>query len=208
MLFSISLERHLNYCWVKTSCLTVIHFSDGAPTQYKNRIGFVDCSHSAKDHGIQFERHLFGSRHGKGPCERDIGVIKESINRAVAAGQAHVSLPRDLFNVWGKHLIPPRQGTQHSLTKWRFLFVDTGNISRDTPNQTQTKPPPHPPPPNNNNNKQANKQTTTNTRKCTASRDFNHLLLFSARERSSFCSGCRGDDAYAYSDVFGQWTVT
>ena len=156
----------------------------------------------------QFERHLFGSRLGKGPCERDIGVIKESINRAVAAGQAHVSSPRDLFNVCCKHLILPRQGTQHSHTKWRFLFVDTGNISRDTPNRTQTKPTPQ-----NNNNNNKTKQTTTtattkNTRKCTASREFNHLLLFSARERSSSCNGCRGDDAYAYSDVSGQWTVT
>ena len=59
MLCSILLERLLNCCLVKMSCLTVIQFSDGASTQYKSRISFVDCSHSVEDHGIQSERHFF-----------------------------------------------------------------------------------------------------------------------------------------------------
>ena len=33
-------------------------------------------------------------------------------------------------------------------------------------------------------------------------------FVVSVRECSCFCNGCRGDDACAYSDVSGQWTVT
>lgn len=45
----------------------IVSFSDGPPTQYKNRINFVDCSHAPSDFGVEAERHYFGSRHGKGP---------------------------------------------------------------------------------------------------------------------------------------------
>ena len=54
----------------------VIQFSDGAPSQYKNKVYFADCSFSEQDFNILSERHFFGSRHGKGPCDREIGVIK------------------------------------------------------------------------------------------------------------------------------------
>ena len=53
----------------------MIHFSDGCPSQYKGKTSFVDASFSLEDHGIPTEKHYFGSRHGKGPCDAEIGVI-------------------------------------------------------------------------------------------------------------------------------------
>ena len=105
----------------------------------------------------------------------------------MAAGQAHTGSPRDLFSVCCERLSLPHQGTQHSHTKRRFLFVDTGNISRDRPSRTQTK-------------------TLKNTRKMHCIRGIQPFVVC-VRERSCFCNGCRGDDACAYTGVSGQWTV-
>ena len=82
----------------------LVQFSDGAPMQYKNRIAFADCSCAMQDLGIMSERHFFGSRHGKGPCDREIGVIKKSVARAVAARQDEVEPPRDLYDLCKKRL--------------------------------------------------------------------------------------------------------
>ncbi|GFO15724.1 hypothetical protein PoB_004222900 [Plakobranchus ocellatus] len=84
----------------------VIGFSDGASTHYKNRISFAHCSHAFVDLKIMSERHFFGSRHGKGPCDREIEVIKTSVTRAVAARQGVV----EFFNMCRVRLqLPPLQ---------------------------------------------------------------------------------------------------
>ena len=85
-------------------------FSDGAPTQYKNRVNFVDCSFAQADLGVTTERHFFGSRHGKGPCDREIGVIKKAVNRAVAARQADVASAEEVFSLCSDRLSLPRPG--------------------------------------------------------------------------------------------------
>lgn len=83
----------------------IVSFSDGAPTQYKNRINFVDCS----DLGVETQRHYFGSRNRKGPCDREIGVLKKSVNRAVAARQVHVLTARDFYDVCCQHSTSPHR---------------------------------------------------------------------------------------------------
>lgn len=60
-----------------------IQFPDGAPTQYKSKYNFVDISMCHDDFGFSVEKHFFGSRHGKGPCYGEVGVIKRSANLAV-----------------------------------------------------------------------------------------------------------------------------
>jgi len=63
-----------------------IHFSDRAPTQYKSKANFVDLSMAQEDFGLDIEKHFFGSRHGKGPCDGEIGVLKRSASLAVKRG--------------------------------------------------------------------------------------------------------------------------
>ena len=166
----------------------IISFSDGAPTQYKNRINFVDCSHAKEDFGVESERHFFGSRHGKGPCDREIGVIKKSVNRAVAASQVQISSPREFYDACCQRLVLPRQGTDHSHTKRRFLFVTPEDIERERPCRTQTK-------------------RLANTQKIHCVKGVQPFVV-SVRERSCFCQGCRGNGPCSKSDVTGKWTVT
>lgn len=77
----------------------VILFSDGAPTPYKNRINFADCSFTPFDFGAQTERHYSGSRHGKGPCDREIGVVKKTVNHYVKARQTNVASAEGFFSL-------------------------------------------------------------------------------------------------------------
>ena len=165
----------------------LIHFSDGAPTQYKNRIAFVDCSYATEDLGVKSERHFFGSRHGKGPCDHEIGVIKKSVRIAVAARQDEVASPRDLSDICKKKrlCLPSIEGHHH--TKRRFVFVDKTSIVRERPEQTATK-------------------SLKNTRKLHCISGIQPYVL-SVRERSCFCSGCRGGNLCLHAELAGPWNV-
>ena len=76
----------------------LIQFSDGAPTQYKGKVNFADLSYSLEDYGVPTEKHYFGSRHGKGPCDREIGTIKKSVTLAVKSRAAEVSEAKSFFD--------------------------------------------------------------------------------------------------------------
>lgn len=167
---------------------TVITFSDGAPTQYKNRVAFVDCSHAPKDLGVDSQRHFFGSRHGKGPCDRETGVIKKCLKMAVAAGSAHISSPLALYAFCCKRLCLPRPGTDHSHIKRRFLFVATADIDRERPTRTETK-------------------RLKDTQKMHCVKSIQPFVV-AVRERSCFCQGCRHDGPCVNSDIAGEWMVT
>ncbi|XP_041351558.1 uncharacterized protein LOC121370414 [Gigantopelta aegis] len=162
----------------------LITFSDGAPTQYKNRINFVDCSHALVDFGVMSERHYFGSRHGKGPCDREIGVIKKSVNRSVAARQVDMTDARSLFELCTSRLQLPREA-EHSHTKRRFLWVEPADINRDRPLRTQTKP-------------------LKDTRKHHCIKGIQPFVV-SVRERSCFCKGCEGNTPCINADASGPW---
>ena len=161
----------------------VIAFSDGAPTQYKNRIAFADCSNAATDLSIQSERHFFGSRHGK-------GVIKKSVTRAVAARQVDVLVAADFFQMCSTRLQLPPPNVEHSHTKRRFVYVDCGSINRDRPDRTNTR-------------------SVPNTQKIHCVRGIQPFTV-SARERSCFCAVCRGneDGLCKFSDLAGVWSST
>ena len=56
--------------------LKIIHFSDGAASQYKNLKNFINlCSHQA-DFGISAEWHFLATSHGKGACDGLGGTVK------------------------------------------------------------------------------------------------------------------------------------
>ena len=77
----------------------LVHFSDGAPTQYKCKVNFCDASFSNNDFGFVTERHYFGSRHGKGPCDREIGVLKKHVSLSVKARLVEVGNAKELFHI-------------------------------------------------------------------------------------------------------------
>lgn len=110
----------------------LIHFTDGAPTQYKSRINFADASFSNEDFGFSTEKHFFGSRHGKGPCDREIGVLKKQVRLAVNARRAEVSNAFDLYEYGRQNLTRPKVGSDdHVHAKRKFLYVASGEINRD-----------------------------------------------------------------------------
>ena len=67
-----------------------------------------------QDFDIVSEKHFFGSRHGKGPCDREIGVLMKSITMAVASGQVHAGTP---FTACKDRLSLPKDKEGHVHTK-------------------------------------------------------------------------------------------
>ena len=70
--------KHLNEQHT-TPFQKVIFFSDGVPAQYKNKTAFADLSCTEEDFGDSAERHFFGTRHGKGHCDRELGTLKKAV---------------------------------------------------------------------------------------------------------------------------------
>ncbi|XP_033122022.1 uncharacterized protein LOC117121038 [Anneissia japonica] len=68
-------ERGLSVC-------RIIQFTDGCSAQYKSKTQFFDISQAMPDLNTTMERDFFGSCHGKGPCDGEGGVIKNSARRA------------------------------------------------------------------------------------------------------------------------------
>lgn len=93
----------------------VIQFSDGCGAQYKGRTNFVDVSHAAEDTGVPTEKHFFGSRHGKGPCDAEIGIVKRMVSSAVKARRAVVSNANELSTT-ARHLSPGHQHLMYTAT--------------------------------------------------------------------------------------------
>ena len=117
-----------------------IHFSDGSPCQYKSKVNFADASHGQVDFGFPVEKHFFGSRHGKGPCDGEIGVLKKSAMGAVRSRQVIISDALDLFNYGkGKLTLPKVDADRHSHTKRTFLYVKKGDIPRERKDRTEVK---------------------------------------------------------------------
>lgn len=60
----------------------VIYFSDGAPSQYKNRFNVLNVLMHEDDFGIPAEWHYFATSHGKGPSDGLGGTVKRLAARA------------------------------------------------------------------------------------------------------------------------------
>lgn len=147
----------------------VVYFSDGAPTQYKNKINFVNCSFSEEDFGVKTKKHFFSSRHGKGPCDREIGVLKKC---AVAAGCQDILEPMQFFQYCTENLSLPKVGVDqdHTHTKIQFFYVKKTDVNRNLPER-------------------ANIKQLKDTRKYHCTRSVQPCVI-SVRERSCFCRGC------------------
>ena len=165
----------------------LIQFSDGCACQYKSKTNFADVSHSKEDFSIASEKHFFGSRHGKGPCDREIGVLKKTITMAVASGQVHVGTPMEFYTACKERLsIPKDKGHVH--TKRRFVYIEKNDINRVRPDRSQV-------------------QSVKGTRKT-------HCVIgikpytIRVQERSCFGKACQDDSSSCPNkDITGPWTT-
>lgn len=166
----------------------VIQFSDGAASQYKNKTAFNDASFGKEDAGCTMERHFFGSRHGKGPCDREIGVFKKQLRFSVLARQSFVADAKDMVAFGEKKLLKPKDGKSchdGGHTKRRFFHVEVGQIKR----------------------------ARRRTQGLIAAKDTRSLHSIvgvaphqlKVRERSCFCPDCESDKPCSNQDVLGLW---
>ncbi|KAK7093018.1 hypothetical protein V1264_008679 [Littorina saxatilis] len=118
----------------------IITWTDGCASQYKSKGPFADISHVFQDYGVAFERHLFGSRHGKGPSDGESAVIKSHAFNATKAGRTDIATAEDLYNYCQTSALnkqPHDEDQCHHLLR-TFFWVAEGEILRQRGRQEQT----------------------------------------------------------------------
>ena len=113
-----------------------VEFTDGCAGQYKSKEPFYDISESRDVLGCPVHRCFFGSRHGKGPGDQVIGVVKSSLNRAVRARQAVISCAEDAFKFCTEKMSKDDNGTCNHK---RMTFFLVNKISRETTGHVSLK---------------------------------------------------------------------
>ena len=78
--------------------ITKIHFwSDGAASQYKNRIFFSNIYHHKEDFGIKADWSFWATSHGKGPWDGVGGKLKRSCTNAIQQ-ESDIRNPVDVYH--------------------------------------------------------------------------------------------------------------
>ncbi|KAJ8023613.1 hypothetical protein HOLleu_36102 [Holothuria leucospilota] len=113
-----------------------VHLSDGSPTLYKCRVNFVDASHGQDDFGFRVDKHYFGSRHGKGPCDGEVGVVKRCALNSVKTRKAIIGYARDLYDFCCQGLSLPKVDGDHVHQKRCFMYVSSGEVDRSRSGRT------------------------------------------------------------------------
>jgi hypothetical protein len=78
---------------------TILYFSDGAASQYKNRKNFANLCHHFNDFGLHAEWHFHATSHGKGPCDGIGGTVKRLVTKSSLqrTGEKHILTPTEMF---------------------------------------------------------------------------------------------------------------
>ncbi|XP_056020048.1 uncharacterized protein LOC125678236 isoform X3 [Ostrea edulis] len=143
-----------------------VEYSDGCSSQYKSKGPFADLALRQEN----VNRNYFGSEHGKGECDAEIGVINRAIDRAIISKQVIINNSQDLYD----YLSANMQSTE-ALSKRRFFHVKEGDIKRDRP-ETEVKP-------------------IDKTRKIhQINKSEKERLKLEVRSLSCFCSPCRAQN--------------
>ncbi|XP_045192503.2 uncharacterized protein LOC123548897 [Mercenaria mercenaria] len=154
-----------------------IHFSDGAASQFKSKTPFADVANSSTDYGFPCEKHFFGSRHGKGPCDGEFGVVKRTVSQAVVARQALIRNVKEFHDFAKAKLSKPNddKDTECSDHKLRtFFYVPQTEVTRQRSDRINAKQIP-------------------GTRKLHAVKPCSEdILRVATRALSCFCIHCRG----------------
>jgi hypothetical protein len=106
----------------------VVQFSDGCASQYKCKFAFYDVSESEKNFHHSTERSFFGSRHGKGPCDACIGVVKSNIRNAVVRREVTVQSAEDAFDYFTRKMTKDGKEGQCNHSKRTFFLVPKNKI--------------------------------------------------------------------------------
>ncbi|XP_052073589.1 uncharacterized protein LOC127711546 isoform X2 [Mytilus californianus] len=117
-----------------------IHFSDGAPGQFKSKTPFADVSKSNEDYGFPVEKHFFGTRHGKGPCDGEFGVVKRSVSNSILARSSIVSDAEDFYKYASDELSIQKGEEDDCCHKIRsFFLVDKTDVIRKRQDRIEVK---------------------------------------------------------------------
>ncbi|XP_041368432.1 uncharacterized protein LOC121382868 isoform X2 [Gigantopelta aegis] len=164
----------------------VVYFSDGAPTQYKNKSAFCDLGYAFEDFGVHCERHFFGTRHGKGPCDREFGTLKKVVNQRVKERRAEIGTAEQFFLYCRDHL---SKEDGHVHYKRSFFFIESADIKRNRERASNLKPLP-----------QTRQQHCLKMVK---------PYIINNRERSCFCHVCteREEGSCQHADITGKWNI-
>ena len=104
----------------------MVLFSDGAPTQYKNKCVFSDLSHAFMDFGVDAERHFFGTCHGKGPCGPEFVTLKKAVNDRVKTWRVDLVSASDFYTFCAENFT--RSEGEHCHYKRSFFGVPKADI--------------------------------------------------------------------------------
>lgn len=119
----------------------LIMFSDGCAAQYKSRTPLVDISFGSTDLPFaSVERHYFGSRHGKNPCDGEGGVVKNYVTRAVRANSAAVTDAQTFFDFCKERLTKgPTENGVCAHSRRTFVLCKVGDICRERSSRVDVK---------------------------------------------------------------------
>lgn len=102
-----------------TSVKKVIHFTDGAASQYKNCKNFTNLLFHKEDFGVEGEWHFFATSHDKGPCDGIGGTIKRLSRRASLQNEITIQTPLALI-LW----------CNSNIENIKCFFVSSDDISQ------------------------------------------------------------------------------
>jgi hypothetical protein len=93
------------------------------------------------DYGFPVEKHFFGTRHGKGPCDGEFGVVKRSVSSAVMSRNVIVRNATEFYEYAREFLSKPKDEPSDVCchTQRSFFFVDEHDINRKRPDRINVK---------------------------------------------------------------------
>lgn len=107
-------------------------FSDGCASQYKSKGPLADLS--IRTHEVN--RNYYGSEHGKGQGDGEIGVLNRALDCAVMGRKLIINTAEDMYSWCGANLT-----LEDEFSRRHFYFVRSEEIQRDRPfTNTSTVP--------------------------------------------------------------------
>uniref|UniRef100_A0A8W8NTU4 Uncharacterized protein n=1 Tax=Magallana gigas TaxID=29159 RepID=A0A8W8NTU4_MAGGI len=82
-------------------------------------------------------KDFYGSRHGKGPSDGAVAVVKSGARRAVMGMNVVINNAEDLYNFGKEKLESTEEKTDHLHHKRTFFLIE--NIDRNRPDRSKTK---------------------------------------------------------------------
>ncbi|XP_071481542.1 uncharacterized protein [Diadema antillarum] len=166
----------------------LIQFSDGCGAQYKSRTPLTDVSFGTRELPFDtVERHFFGSRHGKNPCDGEGGVVKHVVRNVVKANTSIVVTDSHSFlNACEPKLSRAATKDGHCIHSRRtFLLCETGDINRERASRTDV-------------------DTISGVRRIHAVVGIEPYVL-KARRFSCFCTGCLAGETCLNNNIVDTW---